>query len=171
MTIWVDNAQNVRQADASDPIRPVSIPGCTVTLLTPAQAAAFAAVPTPNGGVTFDGTTFTALPVPPPAPGPAFALLPACGVGATGQVAAGSNDLLMAGTIHTGTSGTAAGDILQVTYGTPRTALPRGIQVFAQNVQLGTLIAKNSTLTGFTIATSAVPAINTTYSLLADVKS
>lgn len=99
---------------------------------------------------------------------PTFLLLPAAGVGATGQVSSGSDDLLMAGTIHTG-SVPSAGDVLAVTFGTPRAAVPLAIAVGALNVQAGTLIAKNITAAGFTIATAAVPAANTTYTLYAHV--
>ncbi len=64
MTIWTDNSGKVVQADASDPETPVSIDGCTATVLDEAQATAFdAAQAAPNGGVTFDGKKFTALAV------------------------------------------------------------------------------------------------------------
>lgn len=99
---------------------------------------------------------------------PSFALLPAAGNGATGSVLSGSSDTLMAGTIHAGSS-PAAGDILAVTFGVVRATPPLIIQVGALNVQAGTLIAKNITTTGFTIATTAVPQAGNTYTLWAHV--
>lgn len=99
---------------------------------------------------------------------PRFRLLSATGAGATGAVASGSNDHLMAGTVTTGTS-PSAGDLIAVTFGTPFPAAPLVIQVGALNVAAGNLFAKNVTATGFTIATTATPAASTSYTLWAHI--
>jgi len=53
----------------SETASPTPPPGGTLYALTPAQRAAFLTLSAmPNGGITFDGATFSALPFIPPIP-------------------------------------------------------------------------------------------------------
>lgn len=90
------------------------------------------------------------------------------GTGASAAIIAGSNDQLGAVTATAGTS-PSAGDMVAVTFGAPRASAPVIVRVGALKVQAGTLVARNISTTGFTIASSAAPTAGNTYTLWYDV--
>lgn len=86
------------------------------------------------------------------------------GTGAVVSLLGGSRDTLGAGQLTAGTN-PSAGDIINVTFGTPRAVPPMLIAVYALNVAAGVLYAANISATGFSICSQSAPDAGTQYTL------
>lgn len=118
-----------------------------------------------TGEVTVQPDTFLpSKPVAPAMPVPTVAPGANAGNGASVSLLAGSRDNTGAVLATAGTSPTV-GEMVKVTFATPKDTAPVFILVGALGVQAGTLVAANITPTGFSIISSAAPAAGSIHTL------